>query len=247
MVQKTTRAFSSVQLLSSVRFSTVTQSYLTLCYPMNCSMPGLPVHHQLLKSTQTHAHWVDDAQFSSVHSLSSVQLFATPWITASQASLSITISWSSLKLMSIELVMTSSHLILCRPLFLLPPIPPIIRVFSNESILCMRWPKYWWCSIMSFSLTRHGPQHTRLPCPSPTPGAFSDSWPLSQWYDPTISSPVVLFSSYLQSFPELGSFSMSQFFASKGVQSTGASTSASVLPMNFQDWFLLGLTGLISL
>ena len=79
-------------------------------------------------------------QFSSVQSLSHVQLFVTPWITARQASL--TNSRSSLKLMSIESVMSSSHLI-CRPLFLLPPSPPSIRVFSNESTLCMRWPKYW--------------------------------------------------------------------------------------------------------
>ena len=81
-------------------------------------------------------------QFSFVQSLSRVQLFATPWIAAHQASLSITNSWSSLKLKSIESVMPSSHLILCRPLLLLPPIPPSIRVFSTESTLCMRWPKY---------------------------------------------------------------------------------------------------------
>ena len=81
--------------------------------------------------------------FSSVQSLSCVWLFATPWITAHQASLSITNSQSSLKLMSIESVMPSSHLILCRPLRLLPPIPPSIRVFSSESTLHMRWPKYW--------------------------------------------------------------------------------------------------------
>ena len=87
--------------------------------------------------------------FSSVQSLSRIQLFATPWITAHQASLSITNSQSSPKLMSIESVMPSSHLILCRPLFLLPPIPPNIRVFSNESTLRMRWPKYW---SFSFSI-----------------------------------------------------------------------------------------------
>ena len=81
--------------------------------------------------------------FSSVQSLSRVRLFATPWIPARQASLSITNSWSSLKLTSIESVMPSSHLILCRPLLLLPLIPPSIRVFSNESTLRMRWPKYW--------------------------------------------------------------------------------------------------------
>ena len=86
---------------------------------------------------------------SSVQSFSCVRLFATPWITASQAPLSITNSRSSLKLTSIESVMPSSHLILCRPLLLLPPIPPSIRVFSNESTLHIRWPKYW---SFSFSI-----------------------------------------------------------------------------------------------
>ena len=87
--------------------------------------------------------------FSSVQSLSRVQLFATPRITARQASLSITNTRSSPRLTSIESVMPSSHLILCRPLLLLPPIPPRIRVFSNESALRMRWPKYW---SFSFSI-----------------------------------------------------------------------------------------------
>ena len=89
-------------------------------------------------------------QFSSVQSLSRVWLFATPWIAAHQASLSITNSQSLLKLMPIESVMPSSHLILSHPLLLLPPIPPSIRVFSNESTLCMRWPKYW---SFSFSIS----------------------------------------------------------------------------------------------
>ena len=88
-------------------------------------------------------------QFSSVQSLSRVRLFATPWIAACQASLSITNSQSSLRLTSIESVMPSSHLILCHPLLLLPPIPPSIRVFPNESTLHMRWPKYW---SFSFSI-----------------------------------------------------------------------------------------------
>ena len=87
---------------------------------------------------------------SSVQSLSRVLLFATPWITARQASLSITNSRSSLRLMSIESVMPSSHLMLCRPLLLLPPIPPSIRVFSNESTLRMRWPNIW---SFSFSIS----------------------------------------------------------------------------------------------
>ena len=89
-------------------------------------------------------------QFSSVQSLSHVQLFATPWITAHQASLSIINSWNSPKLMCIESVMPSSHLILCPPLFLLPPIPRSTRVFSYESALHMRWPKYW---SFSFSIS----------------------------------------------------------------------------------------------
>ena len=88
-------------------------------------------------------------QFSSVQSLSRVRLFETPWITARQASLSITNSRSSLRVRSIESVMPSSHLILGRPLLLLPPIPPTIKVFSSESTIHMRWPKYW---SFSFSI-----------------------------------------------------------------------------------------------
>ena len=97
--------FLVIWLRGSVHFSSVTQSCPTLCDPMNRSMPGLPVHHQLPEFTQTHA---------------------------------------------IELVMPSSHRILCRPLLLLPPIPPSIRVFSNESTLHMKWPKYW---SFSFSIS----------------------------------------------------------------------------------------------
>ena len=99
---------------------------------------------------------------------------------------------------------------------------------------------------MSDSLWPHGLQHTRLPCPSPTPRACSNLCPSNRWYHPTISSSVVPFSSCLQSFPESGSFPMSQLFTSGG-HSIGASASASVLPMKFQDWFPLGLAGLISL
>ena len=93
--------------------------------------------------------------FSSVQSLSRVRLFVTPWIAARQASLSITNSWSSFKLTSIKLVMPSSHLILCRPLLLLPSIPPSIRVFSNESTLRMRWPKYWNISFSMIPSNEH--------------------------------------------------------------------------------------------
>ena len=101
-------------------------------------------------------------------------------------------------------------------------------------------------SVVSDSWRPHGPQHARLPCPLPTPGAYSNSCPSSQWCHSTISSSVVLFSSFPQSFPASGSFQMSQFFASGG-QSIGVSASASVLPMNIQDWFPLGGTGWISL
>jgi len=99
---------------------------------------------------------------------------------------------------------------------------------------------------MSTSLQPHGLQHARLPCPSPTPGASSNSCPLSRWCHPTISSSVVPFSSCLQSFPASGSFQMSQLFALGG-QSIGASASTSVLSINTQDWFILGWTGWISL
>ena len=100
-------------------------------------------------------------------------------------------------------------------------------------------------SVMSDSLWPHGLQHNSLPCFSPSPRACSNSFPSSLWCHPTISSFVVPFSSCLQSLPASGSFPMSQLFASGG-QSIGVSASASVLPMNIQDWFPLGFTGLIS-
>ena len=102
------------------------------------------------------------------------------------------------------------------------------------------------CSAISDSLQPHGLQHTRLPCPSPSPRACSNSCPSSWWCHSTILSSVAPFSSCLQSFPASGSFLMSWLFASGG-QSIGASAAASVLPMNIQDWFPLELTGLISL
>ena len=109
------------------------------------SLPSSPFIFKRIRSV---------SQFSSVQSLSHVWLFATPWIAAHQASLSITNSQSPPKLMSIELVIPSSHLILCRPLFLLPPIPPSIRVFSNEST-CIRWPKYWSFSLSTIPFNEH--------------------------------------------------------------------------------------------
>ena len=114
------------------------------------------------------------------------------------------------------------------------------------------WNRHQWdsvqfcCSLASDSLWSHGLQHARPPCPSPTPGAYPNSCPLSWWRHPTISSSVIPFASRLQSFPISGSFPVSQFFTS-GSQSTEVLALASVLPMNIQGWFPLGWTGLISL
>ena len=147
-----------------------------------------------------------------VQLLSHVWLFATPWTATCQTSLSFTISRSFLKFMSIALVISSSYLILWRPLLLLHSILLNIRDFSNESVLCIRWPKYW---SFSFSISPSN-KYSRLISLK------------TDWFDP--------FSNCLQSCLASGSFPMSQFFTSGG-QSNGASVSASVLPMNIQDWF----------
>ena len=115
--------------------------YTNLQFP-HCSLRAF--QHPLLYRT------IETLQFTSVQSLSCVQLFATPWTAAHQVSLSITNSWSLLKIMSIESVMPSNHLILCHPLLLLPSVFPSIRVYSNESVLHIRWPKYW---SFSFSIS----------------------------------------------------------------------------------------------
>ena len=149
-------------------YYTVAQLCLALCDPIDCNPPGFYVHVILqarilewiaipfsrrfptLGSNPGLLHTYLHQFSQSVQLLSCVWLSVTPWIAAHQASLSITNSRSSLKLMPIKSVMPSSHLILCCPLLLLPPIPPSIRVFSNESTLCMRWPKYW---SFSFSIS----------------------------------------------------------------------------------------------
>ena len=119
-----------------------------------------------------------------------------------------------------------------------------LRILVSLEILQVWSSVQFSCSVVSDSLRLHGLQHTKLPCPSPTPGVYSNSCPLSWWCHPTISSSVIPFSSCPQSLPASGSFPVSQFFASGG-QSIGLS--ASVLPMNIQDWFPLGWTSWISL
>ena len=132
-------------------------------------------------------------------------------------------------------VLFCNHALLSLPTFLSPG-----KHWSSQ-ISCH-------CSVAQLCLTLqpHRLQHARLPCPSPTPGACSNSCSSSQWCHATISSSIIPFSSCLQSFPASGSFLMSRLFTSGG-QSIGASASASVLSMNIQDWFPLGLTGLTSL
>ena len=136
-----------------------------------------------------------------VQSLSHVQLFATPWTAAHQASLSITNSQNLLKLMSIESVMPPNHLILCRPLLLLPPIPPSIRVFSNESALHIRWPKYWSFSFNISPCNEHpglisfrtdwldllSPRDSQESSPTPQFKSIN-SWVLSFLYSPILTS-----------------------------------------------------------
>ena len=141
--------FSSVQSVSRVRlfvtaWTAARQASLSIPNSWSSSRPMsielvMPSNHLILCRR---SHLSGD-EFSSVQSLSHVQLLATPWTAACQASLSITNSWSLPRLMSIELVMPSNYLILCHPLPLLPSIFPSIRVFSNESALCIKWPKYW--------------------------------------------------------------------------------------------------------
>ena len=131
-----------------------------------------------------------------------------------------------------------------------------IKSDLNQIPLCFCMSEIWQADlkftllfshlVMSDSLWPQGLQHTRLPCPSPTPGACSNLCPLTQWCHPTISSSVIPFSSLLQSFPASGPFPMSQFFPTGG-QSIGTSASASLLPVNIQDWFPLGLAGFLSL
>ena len=130
----------------------------------------------------------------------------------------------------------SGHILRVCQVFLLP----LLHLIPRRSLGTLSFSR----SVMSDSLWPHGLQHARLPCPSPSPGVYSNSCPLSWWCHPTISSSVVPFLSCLQSFPASRFFLMSWLFASGG---QNIRASASILPINIQDWFPLGLTGLISL
>ena len=135
----------------------------------------------------------------------------------------------------IQIFLTTLHLLVC-----------LLRIYLDHDCFYFFSSAQFSHSVMSNSLWPHETQHARPPCPSPTPRVYPNSWPLSQWCHPTISSSVIPFSFCLQSFPMSGSFQMSQLFASGG-QNIGVSASTSVLPMNTQDWSPLGWTGWISL
>ena len=176
--------------------------------------------------------------------LSPIWLFANPWTVTCQSPSSVEFSkqehWSGCHFL-LQGIFLSQGLNL-NLLHWMADSLPLHHLGSTWNISSVQFNH----SVMSDSLQPHGLQHTRPPCPSPTPGVYSNLRPLSQWCHPTISSPVVPFSSRLQSFPASESFQMSQFFSS-GVQSTGVSASTSVLSENTQDWFPLGWTGWVYL
>ena len=193
-----------------------------------------------------------------VKSLSCVQLLATLWTAAHQAPPSMGFSrqeyWSGVPLPSPEGIISKHKFqengYICgsstKTTQRAPKLAVIFFKLGSRSLnVCYCSLVQFSHSVVSDSLWPHGLQHARLPCPSPTPEACSDSCPSSHWCHPTISSSINPFSCF-QFFPASGSFSMSQFFTSGG-QSIGVSASASVLPMNIQDWSPSGWTGLLSL
>ena len=206
----------------------VAQSYLTLCDPLDCSPQGPSVHGILQARI---LEWV--AIFSSRGS--------------SQARNQAQVSCIGRRILYCWATSEGDDAPFS---FLILPVKQPSSLSSLQFITLINSDKHrsvqLSCSVVPDSLQPCGLQHTRLPCPSSTPGACSNSCPLSWWCHPTISSSVIPFSSCLQSFPAAASFLMSQFFTSGG-QSIGISASASVLPVNFQDWFPLELTGWISL
>ena len=197
--------------LASVQFSSVAQLCPALWDPKNCSMPGFPVHLQLLELSQTHFHQISDA----IQPISSSVIPFSSCLQSFPASGFFPMS---------QLFASGGQ---------------STGVSASDSVRFSR-------SVMSDSLRPLGLHYARLPCPSPTSRTYSNSSPSNRWCHPTISSYVIPFSSCLQSCPASGSFLMSLFFASGG-QSIKVSASASVLPMNIQDWFPSGWTGWISL
>ena len=205
---------------------------------MDCRMPCLPVHHQLPEFTQTYIHWVSDANSTILYSIGPLSSHLQSFPASGSFPMSQFFASGSQR----------------------------IGVSASASVLPMNsqdWSPLGWtgwislqskglsssvqfsCTVVSDSLWPYEPQHARPPCPSPTPGVYSNSYPSSWWCHSTISSSVVPFSSHPQSFPASGSFQMSQLFTWGG-QSIGASASIPVLPMNTQDWSPLGWTNWIS-
>ena len=222
----------------------VTQSCLTLCDLMNCSPPGSAVHglfqERILEWVAISSSWPRD---QTCVSCISFRFFTTepPGKPKCQIKSPSACEWDSQKTKGArddagQDWRKNDIFLTC---FTLP-----FQSFSSLSVLRINFC----CSVAQLCpiLRPHGLQHARLPCPSPSPRACSNSCPWSWWCHPAISSNVVPFSSCLQSFSSSGSFPMSWLFASGG-QSIGVSALASVVPVNIQEWFPLGLTGLILL
>ena len=233
---------------------------------MNCSTPGFPVLHHLPELAQTHVHWVDDAIQPS-HPLSSPSPPAPSpskhqglfqWVSSShevakvlefqhQFSISPSNEYSRLVPFRIDWFDLLAVQGTLKSLFQQHSLKASILWHSAFFMVQLSYQYIQFShSVVSNSLQPHGLQHTRPPCPSPTPRVYSNSCPLSRWCHPTISSSVIPFFSCLQSFPASGPFQMSQLFASGG-QSIGVLASTPVLPMNTQDWSPLGWTSWIFL
>ena len=231
----------------SVQFSSVTQPCLIFCDPMDCSMPDFPALHLIPELAQIHIHWVDDAIQPSHPLLFLFSIFPSIRVFFNESVLCR--SWPKYWSFNFSLSHSNEYsgLISFRTdWFDLLDVQGTLKSFlqhdsSEASILRLSafftvqlsYPYssvQFSLSVVSDSLWLHEPQHTRPPCPSPTPGVHPNSCPLSQWCHPTILSPVIPFSSCPQSFPASGSFPMSQLFTSGG-QSIVVSASTSVFPM----------------
>ena len=300
---------SNIQLSEWCCYCSVTKSCLTLCDPMDCSTPGLPVHHHLLEFSQTHVHGVGDAiqpshplsspsppafslsqhqglfqWVSSLHQVTKVlELFSISPSHEYSGLISLRVDWLDLLAEWVIEALTKQtstwfHITWMRILWRRikqsggcrdqcgglsrkasrAHLEKSVRESLSDKVALGKGSErsegervgnrfssvQFSRSVVSDSLQPHESQHTRPPCPSPTPGVYPNPCPLSGWCHPTILSSVVPLSSCPQSFPASGFFQMSQLFAWGG-QSTGVSASTSVLPMNTQDWSSLGWTGWI--